>query len=67
MAILAGLSRSFYTGVIGSGGLRRSSTARLADHSNRTVGMLAAAATAALIIPLVLVLRPLLRPASGEV
>jgi hypothetical protein len=41
----------------------------LADHSNRTVGILAAALTAAVIVPLVLALRPALeneRDASAE-
>jgi hypothetical protein len=30
----------------------------IADHSNQTVGILAAAATAAVIVPLVVALRP---------
>jgi hypothetical protein len=39
----------------------------IADHSSRTVGILAAAMTAAIIIPLVLALRPHLRsPATGS-
>jgi hypothetical protein len=41
----------------------------IADHSSRTVGILAAALTAAIIIPLVLALRPALendRSASAE-
>jgi len=33
----------------------------IADHSSRTVGVIAAALTAAAIIPLVLALRPFLR------
>jgi MFS transporter, FSR family, fosmidomycin resistance protein len=50
----------FYTGVIGAGGLAPIAYGAIADHSNRTVGILAAAATAALIVPLVLALRPAL-------
>jgi FSR family fosmidomycin resistance protein-like MFS transporter len=50
----------FYTGVIGAGGLAPIGYGVIADHSSRTVGILAAALTAALIIPLVLALRPLL-------
>jgi MFS transporter, FSR family, fosmidomycin resistance protein len=48
----------FYTGVIGSGGLAPIAYGAIADHSNQTIGVLAAAATAALIVPMVLVLRP---------
>lgn len=51
----------FYTSVIGSGGLAPIVYGVIADHSNQTVGILAAAATAALIIPLVLALRPFLK------
>lgn len=47
----------FYTGVIGSGGLAPIAYGVIADHSSRTVGMLAAAATAVLIVPMVLGLR----------
>jgi FSR family fosmidomycin resistance protein-like MFS transporter len=47
----------FYTGVIGAGGLAPIAYGAIADHSNRTVGVLATAATAALIIPMVLGLR----------
>jgi len=50
----------FYTGVIGSGGLAPIVYGAIADHSSRTVGVLAAAATAALIIPMALRLGPLL-------
>jgi FSR family fosmidomycin resistance protein-like MFS transporter len=50
----------FYTGVIGAGGLAPIAYGAIADHSNRTVGLLAAAATAAMIVPLVLALRPAL-------
>jgi FSR family fosmidomycin resistance protein-like MFS transporter len=59
----------FYTGVIGAGGLAPIAYGAIADHSNRTVGILAAALTAAVIVPLVLALRPLLeaeRRASAE-
>lgn len=56
----------FYTGVIGSGGLAPIIYGAVADHSNQTVGILVAAMTAALIIPLVLALRPFLRSPSGE-
>ncbi len=51
----------FYTGVIGSGGLAPIAYGAIADHSNQTVGVLATAATAALIVPMVLGLRPSLR------
>ncbi|KPC50717.1 MFS transporter [Amantichitinum ursilacus] len=51
----------FYTFVIGSGGIAPIIYGAVADHSNQTVGLLAAAATAALIVPLVLLLRPHLR------
>lgn len=51
----------FYTGVIGSGGLAPIAYGAIADHSNQTVGVLAAAATAALIVPMVLGLRPFLK------
>jgi MFS family permease len=51
----------FYTGVIGAGGLAPIAYGVIADHSNRTVGILAAALTAAVIVPLVLVLRPTLK------
>jgi MFS family permease len=48
----------FYTAVIGAGGLAPIAYGALADHSNRTVGILAAAFTAIGIVPLVLALRP---------
>ncbi len=48
----------FYTGVIGSGGLAPIAYGVLADHSSRTVGTVAAALTAAAVIPMVLALRP---------
>jgi MFS transporter, FSR family, fosmidomycin resistance protein len=47
----------FYTDVIGAGGLAPIAYGAIADHSNRTVGILAAACTAAVIVPLVLGLR----------
>lgn len=47
----------FYTGVIGSGGLAPIAYGAIADHSNQTIGVLAAAATALLIVPMVLGLR----------
>lgn len=57
----------FYTSVIGSGGIAPIFYGAVADHSNRTIGVLASAATAALIIPLVLTLRPHLRsPTVGS-
>jgi MFS family permease len=51
----------FYTSVIGSGGIAPILYGAIADHSNRTIGVLASAATAVLIVPLVLMLRPHLR------
>jgi MFS transporter, FSR family, fosmidomycin resistance protein len=55
----------FYTGVIGTGGLAPIAYGAIADHSNRTVGVLAAALTAAVIIPLVLALRPIVEDERG--
>jgi MFS family permease len=57
----------FYTSVIGSGGIAPILYGAIADHSNRTIGVLASAATAVLIVPLVLMLRPYLRGHSGGV
>jgi MFS family permease len=54
----------FYTGVLGAGGLAPIAYGVLADHSSRTVGVLAAALTAAVTVPLVFALRPRL-PASS--
>jgi FSR family fosmidomycin resistance protein-like MFS transporter len=51
----------FYTGVIGAGGLAPIAYGMVADHSSRTMGVVAAALTAAAIIPMILVLRPFLR------
>jgi FSR family fosmidomycin resistance protein-like MFS transporter len=57
----------FYTSVISSGGIAPILYGALADHSSRTIGVLAAAATAFLIVPLVLLLKPHLRsPAVGS-
>ncbi|WP_045835108.1 MFS transporter [Hyphomicrobium sp. 99] len=50
----------FYTGVIGSGGLAPIAYGAIADHWDRTAGIVAAALTAAAIIPMVLALRPFL-------
>ena len=55
----------FYTGVIGAGGLAPIAYGAIADHSNQTVGILASALTAAIIIPLVLALRPMLERRAG--
>jgi MFS family permease len=52
----------FYTAVIGSGGLAPIAYGAIADHSSRTVGVLAAATTAALIVPMTLRLRRSLEP-----
>ncbi|WP_440983367.1 MFS transporter [Shinella sumterensis] len=57
----------FYTSVIGSGGLAPILYGAIADHSSRTVGVLAAAATAVLIIPLVLALGRHLRSPAAEI
>ena len=46
----------FYTGVIGAGGLAPIAYGVIADQSSRAVGVVAAALTAAVIIPMVLVL-----------
>jgi FSR family fosmidomycin resistance protein-like MFS transporter len=51
----------FYTCVIGSGGIAPILYGAIADHSSQTVGVLASAATAVLIVPLVLTLRRHLR------
>ncbi|MEQ4599387.1 MAG: MFS transporter, partial [Methylobacteriaceae bacterium] len=55
----------FYTAVIGSGGLAPIAYGALGDRAGSAVGLLAAAATALAIVPLVLRLR---RPlaASGQ-
>lgn len=51
----------FYTSVIGSGGIAPIVYGAIADHSSQAIGVLASAATAVLIVPLVLMLRPHLR------
>ncbi|CAO3382645.1 MFS transporter [Azospirillum argentinense] len=48
----------FYTSVIGSGGVAPILYGVIADHSTQTIGVLASAATAALIVPLALMLGP---------
>jgi MFS transporter, FSR family, fosmidomycin resistance protein len=55
----------FYTGVIGAGGLAPIAYGALADHSSRTIGIVAAALTAAIIVPLVLALRSVLEDRRG--
>jgi FSR family fosmidomycin resistance protein-like MFS transporter len=55
----------FYTSVIGSGGIAPILYGALADHSSQATGVLASAATAALIVPLVMMLRPHLRKATA--
>lgn len=56
----------FYTSVIGSGGVAPILYGAIADHSTQTIGVLASAATAALIVPLVLTLRPHLSAPTVE-
>lgn len=51
----------FYTGVIGAGGLAPIGYGAIADHSTRTCGILSAAMTAAMNLPLALALRPFLK------
>lgn len=55
----------FYTSVIGAGGLAPILYGAIADHSSQTIGVLASAATAALIVPLVLALWPHLRSSTA--
>lgn len=55
----------FYTGVLGSGGLAPIAYGMIADHWDRDVGVVAAALTAAAIIPMVLALRPFLDDRRG--
>jgi MFS family permease len=50
----------FYTSVIGAGGLAPIAYGAIADHSSKAIGIVAAASTAAAIIPMVLALRPFL-------
>lgn len=56
----------FYTSVTGSGGLAPILYGAMADHSSQSVGIMATAASAALIVPLVLALKPFLRPRAPE-
>jgi len=56
----------FYTGVIGAGALAPILYGAIADHSSKTIGVVAAALTAACIIPLVLALGPVLRARPTE-
>jgi MFS family permease len=55
----------FYTGVSGAGALAPIAYGAVADHSSRTLGTLAAAVTAAVIIPLVFALRHSLADERG--
>jgi MFS family permease len=54
----------FYTAVLGAGGLAPIAYGAIADHTSQTIGVIAAASTAALIIPMVLGLRGALREIS---
>jgi len=56
----------FYTSVIGAGGIAPIFYGVIADHSNRSVGIVASAATALLIVPLVFALRTYLRHPTTE-
>jgi hypothetical protein len=56
----------FYTSVIGAGGLAPVAYGAIADHSSRTIGVIAASLTASAIIPMVLALRPFLREGRGR-
>jgi len=56
----------FYTAVIGAGGLAPIAYGLFADASNRTLGVFAAAATAALTVPMVLALAPSLSSAPSR-
>jgi FSR family fosmidomycin resistance protein-like MFS transporter len=56
----------FYTSVIGSGGIAPILYGAIADHSSQTIGVLASAGTAALIVPLVLTLSPFLRRTRAQ-
>jgi MFS family permease len=51
----------FYTGVIGAGALAPILYGAIADRTDQTMGVMAAALTAAAIIPMVVALRPVLR------
>jgi FSR family fosmidomycin resistance protein-like MFS transporter len=56
----------FYTGVIGSGGLSPIAYGAIADHSSQLIGILSAACTAAVIVPLVLRLRTVFLSSGGD-
>lgn len=58
----------FYTAVIGAGGLAPIAYGFIADRSSQTVGILAAAATTALIVPMVFGLAPFIgaKPSTGD-
>jgi MFS family permease len=56
----------FYTSVIGAGGLAPILYGAIADNSSQTIGVLASAATAVLVVPLVLALRPHLRDSAAH-
>jgi MFS family permease len=51
----------FYTGVIGSGGLAPIAYGTIADHSGQMTGILSAACTAMVIVPLILSLGAVFR------
>lgn len=55
----------FYTSVIGAGGIAPIFYGAVADHSSQTTGLLVTAATAGVIVPLVLLLRPALQAAQA--
>jgi MFS family permease len=56
----------FYTSVIGAGGLAPIAYGVIADYSSRTIGVIAAALTAAAVIPMVLALGRFLREDDGK-
>jgi MFS transporter, FSR family, fosmidomycin resistance protein len=55
----------FYTGVIGSGGLAPIAYGAIADHSSQLIGILSSAATAMVIVPLILSLRTVFARSGG--
>jgi MFS transporter, FSR family, fosmidomycin resistance protein len=55
----------FYTGVIGSGGLAPIAYGAIADHSSQMIGILSAAFTAMVIVPLALSLRKVFSSSEG--
>jgi MFS transporter, FSR family, fosmidomycin resistance protein len=56
-----------YTGVSGSGAVAPILYGAIADHSNRTFGVVAAALTATAVIPMVLVLRSFLKETRAQI